>query len=110
MLSCRHSIGHRSPLEPLARESKSVPHFRCYASLPEQKSAPFRLPRTKYPKIQREGIDKTVKEECTHIPRGYPQSHKRTQTGADRGVDRHAQPQDSWMGTVPPAHRIKRNL
>src|SRR5438552_5227697 len=34
MLSCRHSIGYRPPLEPLARESKSVPHFRCYASPP----------------------------------------------------------------------------
>jgi len=34
MLSCRHCIGHRPPLEPLARESTSVPHFRCYASPP----------------------------------------------------------------------------
>src|SRR5262249_31859 len=34
MLSCMHSIGHRSPLESLAKESKSVPHFRCYASPP----------------------------------------------------------------------------
>ena len=30
----RHSIGNRSPLESLARDSKSVPHFRCYASPP----------------------------------------------------------------------------
>src|SRR3989441_3299455 len=34
MLSCRHSIGHRPPLETFARGSKSVPHFRCYASPP----------------------------------------------------------------------------
>src|SRR5262245_9694412 len=34
MLSCRHSIGHRSPLEPVAKESKSVPHSRCYARSP----------------------------------------------------------------------------
>jgi hypothetical protein len=34
MLSCRPSIGHWSPLEPLAKASKSVPHFRCYASPP----------------------------------------------------------------------------
>src|SRR5512132_3553030 len=34
MVSCRHSIGHRSPLEPLAKEPKSVPFFRCYASPP----------------------------------------------------------------------------
>ena len=34
MVSCRHSIGHRSPLEPLAKESKSVSFFRCYASPP----------------------------------------------------------------------------
>src|SRR5262249_21075986 len=41
MVSCRHSIGHRSPLEPLAKESKSVPFFRCYASPPRtEMSAP----------------------------------------------------------------------
>src|SRR6266853_4097865 len=34
MLSLRHSIGNVSPLESLARGSKSVPHFRCYASPP----------------------------------------------------------------------------
>ena len=34
MLSLRHSIGNVSPLESLARNSKSVPHFRCYASPP----------------------------------------------------------------------------
>src|ERR671923_3035759 len=34
MLSLRHSIGNASPLESLARNSKSVPHFRCYASPP----------------------------------------------------------------------------
>src|SRR4029450_12572470 len=34
MVSCKHSIGHRSPLEPLAKEFKSVPFFRCYASPP----------------------------------------------------------------------------
>src|SRR5713101_8403817 len=34
MLSLRHSIGKRPPLEPLARNSKSVPDFRCYASPP----------------------------------------------------------------------------
>jgi hypothetical protein len=41
MLSLRHSIGNVSPLETLARGSKSVPHFRCYASPPQLKSAPF---------------------------------------------------------------------
>src|SRR5688572_15272899 len=34
MLSLRHSIGNVSPLESLARNSQSVPHFRCYASPP----------------------------------------------------------------------------
>src|SRR5262249_48600265 len=34
MLSIRHSIEHRPPLEPLARDSKSVPDFRCYARPP----------------------------------------------------------------------------
>src|SRR5690349_1462678 len=34
MLSLRHSIGKVAPLESLARNSKSVPHFRCYASPP----------------------------------------------------------------------------
>jgi len=34
MLSWRHSIGHWSPLEPLAKESKSVPYIRCYARPP----------------------------------------------------------------------------
>src|SRR5262245_57512717 len=34
MLSLRHSIGNGAPLESLARNSKSVPHFRCYASPP----------------------------------------------------------------------------
>src|SRR5262245_8342221 len=34
MLSLRHSIGNVAPLESLARNSKSVPHFRCYASPP----------------------------------------------------------------------------
>src|SRR5438128_7260888 len=34
MLSLRHSIGNVSPLESLARNSKSVSHFRCYASPP----------------------------------------------------------------------------
>src|SRR4030095_16519866 len=34
MLSLRHSIGNRPPFEPLVREFKSVPHFRCYASPP----------------------------------------------------------------------------
>jgi putative transposase len=34
MLSCRQSIGHWSPLEPLAKESKSVPYVRCYARPP----------------------------------------------------------------------------
>src|SRR6266702_2114265 len=38
MLSCRHSIGHRPPLETLVRGSKSVPHFRCYASPPPTKT------------------------------------------------------------------------
>jgi hypothetical protein len=31
MLSLRHSIGNTSPVESLARNSTSVPHFRCYA-------------------------------------------------------------------------------
>src|SRR2546422_2534757 len=44
MLSCRHSIGHRPPLETLVRGSKSVPHFRCYASPPPTKTcAPTQL-------------------------------------------------------------------
>jgi hypothetical protein len=34
MLSMRHSIGNRPPFETFARGSKSVPHFRCYASPP----------------------------------------------------------------------------
>jgi hypothetical protein len=34
MVSCRHSIGQWSPLEPLAKDAKSVPFFRCYASPP----------------------------------------------------------------------------
>src|SRR4029434_7084439 len=34
MLSLRHSIGNTSPVESLARNSTSVPHFRCYASPP----------------------------------------------------------------------------
>src|SRR5262245_33475977 len=34
MLSLRHSIGNVAPLESLARNSTSVPHFRCYASPP----------------------------------------------------------------------------
>src|SRR5215510_15870216 len=34
MLSLRHSIGNASPLESLAKNPKSVPHFRCYASPP----------------------------------------------------------------------------
>src|SRR6266700_4214082 len=38
MLSCRHSSGHRPPLETLVRGSKSVPHFRCYASPPPTKT------------------------------------------------------------------------
>src|SRR5574341_650225 len=37
MLSRRHSIGKRSPLEPLAWASKSVPYARCYASPPPTK-------------------------------------------------------------------------
>src|SRR2546428_12234597 len=87
------------------------PHCLCNLTLPRfSVELPFRLPRTKYPEIQREGIDKTVKEECAHIPHGYPESHQRTQTGADRGVDKHAQSQASRMGTVPPARLIKRNL
>jgi hypothetical protein len=34
MLSLRHSIGTTAPLESLARNSKSVPHLRCYATPP----------------------------------------------------------------------------
>src|ERR1051326_4314038 len=34
MLLLRHSIGNASPLEFLARNSKNVPHLRCYASPP----------------------------------------------------------------------------
>src|SRR5262249_47647242 len=34
MLSRRHSIGTRPPLEPLAGDSKSLPCFCCYASPP----------------------------------------------------------------------------
>src|SRR6266545_3531086 len=34
MLSLRHSIGNASPLASLARHSKNVPHFHCYASPP----------------------------------------------------------------------------
>src|SRR5216683_8075305 len=34
MLSLRHSIGIRPPLETLIRGSKSVPDSRCYASPP----------------------------------------------------------------------------
>jgi hypothetical protein len=41
MVSCRHSIGQRSPLEPLVKDAKSVPFFRCYASPPRtEMSAP----------------------------------------------------------------------
>src|SRR6266487_3521955 len=38
MLSLRHSIGNASPLASLARNSKNVPHFRCYASPPPTES------------------------------------------------------------------------
>src|SRR5262249_16249267 len=38
MLSLRHSIGNAAPLESLARNSKSVPHLRCYATPPPTKS------------------------------------------------------------------------
>src|SRR6266404_5314848 len=38
MLSLRHSIGNASPLESLVRNSKNVPHFRCYASPPPTES------------------------------------------------------------------------
>ena len=34
MLSLRHSIGARPPLETLARGAKRVSRFRCYASPP----------------------------------------------------------------------------
>ena len=34
MLLLRHSIGNASPLESLARTSKSVPHLCCYATPP----------------------------------------------------------------------------
>ena len=44
MLSCRHSIGYRPPLEPLARESKSVPQFRCYASPPRTEMCAHHIP------------------------------------------------------------------
>src|SRR4029434_331999 len=45
MVSCKSSIGHRSPLEPLAKESKSVPFFRCYASPPRTEMSAQRVPR-----------------------------------------------------------------
>jgi hypothetical protein len=46
MLSMRHSIGHRPPLDTFARGSKRVPHFRCYASPPPTEiCAPQRLSR-----------------------------------------------------------------
>src|SRR6185295_10528736 len=38
MLSFRHSIGNASPLESLARTSKSVPHLHCYATPPPTES------------------------------------------------------------------------
>jgi hypothetical protein len=44
MLSRRHSIGHRPPVEPLARDSKSIPNVRCYACPPPTTiSAPTEL-------------------------------------------------------------------
>jgi hypothetical protein len=35
MLSGRHNIGNRPPVETLAKGSQSVPHLRCYASPPQ---------------------------------------------------------------------------
>src|SRR5713226_5059163 len=57
MLSLRHSIGKRPPLEPLARNSKSVPDFRCYASPPPTEICaprqPYRFTVEKYLAFER---------------------------------------------------------
>src|SRR5205823_4182339 len=48
MLLRRHRIEPRPPLEPLARESKSGPHVRCYASPPRTETYAQNIPRTMF--------------------------------------------------------------
>jgi hypothetical protein len=60
MLSWRHSLGKRSPLESLAEDAKSIPRFRCYASPPPTETCTplhlgliAELPRKTLPAIAR---------------------------------------------------------
>src|SRR2546422_6562592 len=72
MLSCRHSIGHRPPLETLVRGSKSVPHFRCYASPPPTKTcAPYSLigsPRATNGNTEMRVLVVTIEEPVGSLP------------------------------------------